>query len=102
MRRIRADPDLKGVHLSVGLTNFSFGVPKHIREGLENAYVTLGIHAGLDYVLGNPEKHLQLLDSQDRYLQVVSQALAEGRPTGTDSQEEAGFRQSARIMDLYR
>ena len=102
MRLIRADPDLEGVHLSVGLTNFSFGVPKQIREGLENAYITLGVDAGLDYVLGNPEKDLCLLDSDDRHLKVVMQALAEGRPENGESQEEAGFRQSARIMDLYK
>ena len=102
IRLIRADPDLQGVHLSVGLTNFSFGVPKHIREGLENAYITLAVENGLDYVLANPEKDLRLLDRDDRTLEVVVQALAEGRPDDGASQEEAGFRQSARIMDLYR
>ena len=102
IRLIRADPDLQGVHLSVGLTNFSFGVPKHIREGLENAYITLAVENGLDYVLANPEKDLRLLDRDDRTLEVVVQALAEGRPEDGVSQEEAGFRQSARIMDLYR
>ena len=102
MRLIRADPDMEGVHLSVGLTNFSFGVPMHIREGLENAYITLGVDAGLDYVLGNPEKDLRLLDSDDRFMEVIVQALAEGRPEAGESQEDAGFRQSARIMDLYR
>ena len=44
-RMIRQDPDLDGIHLSVGLTNFSFGVPKDIRQGLENAYITLGLEA---------------------------------------------------------
>ena len=102
MRMIRADSDLAGVHISVGLTNFSFGVPKHIREGLENAYITIGVESGLDCVLGNPEKQLGLLDESDRYLQIVRQALQEGRPADGESQEEAGFRQSARIMDLYR
>jgi 5-methyltetrahydrofolate--homocysteine methyltransferase len=102
MRLIRSDPDLKGVHLSVGLTNFSFGVPPNIREGLENAYITLAVEAGLDTLLGNPEKDLHLLDEDDRYLTVVKQALQEGRPAEGDSQEEAGFCQSARIMDLYR
>ena len=102
MRMIRADSDLAGVHISVGLTNFSFGVPKHIREGLENAYITIGVESGLNCVLGNPEKQLGLLGESDRYLQVVRQALEEGRPADGESQEEAGFRQSARIMDLYR
>ncbi len=37
MRMIRANPDYNGVHLSVGLTNFSFGMPRDIRERVESA-----------------------------------------------------------------
>ena len=102
MQMIREDPYLVGVHISVGLTNFSFGVPVHIREGLENAYITLALEAGLDVILGNPEKDLRPLEKEDRFFEVVRQALQEGRPDDGESQEEAGFRQSARIMDLYR
>jgi len=101
MRLIRADPDLAGVHISVGLTNFSFGVPKSIREGLENAYITLGLEAGLDFVLGNPEKHLHPLADESKYVTVVREALAAGRPQDGETQEDAGFRQSAKIMDLF-
>src|SRR5215212_2084055 len=43
MRMIRADADIKDVHLSVGLTNFSFGMPKDIRELIESAYLTLAV-----------------------------------------------------------
>ena len=102
MKLIRNDPDLNGVHLSVGLTNFSFGVPREIKEGLENSYITLALEAGLDFVLGNPEKDLHLLEPGDRYLDIVVEALQEGRPGEGESQEEAGFRQSAKIMDLYQ
>ncbi len=101
MRLIRADSDLHGVHISVGLTNFSFGVPKEIRQGLENAFITLALEAGLDFVLGNPEKDLRRLDDDSRYLAVVREALALGRPGDGETQEEAGFRQSAKIMDLF-
>lgn len=101
MRLIRQDPDLEGVHLSVGLTNFSFGVPKEIREGLENAFITLALANGLDFVLGNPEKDLRTLEPDDPHLQVVTAALEEGRPQNGESQEDAGFRQAAKIMDLF-
>jgi 5-methyltetrahydrofolate--homocysteine methyltransferase len=101
MRLIRSDPDLAGVHISVGLTNFSFGVPKTIRQGLENAYITLALKAGLDFVLGNPEKELHRLENDSRYLTVVRDALEAGRPREGETQEEAGFRQSAKIMDLF-
>lgn len=101
MRLIRTDPDLAGIHISVGLTNFSFGVPKQIREGLENAYITLATDAGLDVILGNPEKDLRRLKGDSPYLIVVKEALALGRPVNGETQEEAGFRQSLKIRDLY-
>lgn len=101
MRLIRSDAALQGVHLSVGLTNFSFGTPKKIREGLENAFLTLAVDAGLDFVLGNPEKDLGVLGSDDPYVRVVAEALACGRPGEGESQEEAGFRQAAKIMELF-
>jgi 5-methyltetrahydrofolate corrinoid/iron sulfur protein methyltransferase len=101
MRRIRATPDLKGVHLSVGLTNFSFGMPRDIREVVESAYLTLATEAGLDFVLGNPEKDLHILEPDNRYVQLVAAALAAGRPGEGITQEEAGFHQAAKIIELF-
>ena len=76
-------------------------MPKAIREGLENAYITLALEAGLDFVLGNPEKRLRTLEGDSKFLTVVRDALAAGRPQEGETQEEAGFRQSAKIMDLF-
>ena len=101
MRRIRANPDLKGVHLSVGLTNFSFGIPRDIREKVESAYLTLAVAAGLDFVLGNPEKNLHVLDPGDRFVRMVADALESGRPAAGETQEEAGFRQAAKIIEMF-
>ena len=101
MRLIRADADLEGLHLSVGLTNFSFGVPRGIREGIENAYLTLACEAGLDVVLGNPEKDLKLLSQDDNYVRIISEALESGRPQNGETQEDAGFRQAEKIMELF-
>lgn len=101
MRQIRANPDLDGVHLSVGLTNFSFGMPRDIRTHVENAYLTLAVEAGLDFVLGNPEKNLHLLDPDNRFVRLVADALASGRPGDGETQEEAGFRQAAKIIELF-
>jgi 5-methyltetrahydrofolate--homocysteine methyltransferase len=100
MRLIRANSDLAGVHLSVGLTNFSFGMPRAIRERVESAYLTLAVAAGLDCVLGNPEKRLGLLPQDDRFVRVVADALDAGRPLPGETQEEAGFRQAATIIGL--
>ena len=101
MQLISEDPDMKGVHLSVGLTNFSFGTPPKIRTPLENAYITLAMERGLDFVLGNPEKDLKILDAADPALATVKKALAAGRPVNGESQEDAGFRQAECIMELF-
>ena len=101
MRMIRANPDLAGVHISVGLTNFSFGMPRDIREKVESAYLTLAVEAGLDFVLGNPEKDLHLLDRDDPVVKGIEQALEAGRPTDGETQEEAGFRQAHKIIELF-
>jgi 5-methyltetrahydrofolate corrinoid/iron sulfur protein methyltransferase len=101
MRLIRANNDLRGVHLSVGLTNFSFGLPKDVRESVESAYLTLAVGAGLDFVLGNPEKNLHLLDEDDRFVLGIKQALEAGRPCAEETQEEAGFRQAMKIIEMF-
>jgi 5-methyltetrahydrofolate--homocysteine methyltransferase len=101
MRRIRADRDLAGVHLSVGLTNFSFGMPKAMRERVESAYLTIAVRAGLDFVLGNPEKDLHLLAADDFHVKGIEAALEAGRPDAGESQEEAGFRQAAKIIEMF-
>jgi cobalamin-dependent methionine synthase I len=101
MKLIRQDPDLDGIHISIGLTNFSFGVPKDIKTGLENAFITLALANGLDYILGNPEKDLKVLEKDSKYLKVVSEALELGRPKEGETQDTAGFRQSSKIMELY-
>ena len=91
----RLVPDLAGVHLSVGLTNFSFGMPRDMRESVESAYLTLAVEAGLDFVLGNPEKNLHLLERDDKFVRGIEAALEAGRPTHGETQEEAGFRQAS-------
>lgn len=101
MKRIRANPDLKGVHLSVGLTNFSFGMPRNIRHQVESAYLTIAVAAGLDFVLGNPEKNLRLLDADDKFVRGIQDAPECGRPAEGESQEEAGFRQAAKIIEMF-
>jgi 5-methyltetrahydrofolate--homocysteine methyltransferase len=101
MRMIRANPDLAGVHLSVGLTNFSFGMPKAMRENVESAYLTLAVAAGLDFVLGNPEKDLHLLDADDRIVRGIAEALECGRPSEGETQVEAGFRQAMKIIEMF-
>jgi cobalamin-dependent methionine synthase I len=101
MKMIRANPDLKDVHISVGLTNFSFGMPKAMRQEVESAYLTIAVEAGLDFVLGNPEKKLHTLDHDDKHVQGIKKALEAGRPAKGETQEEAGFRQAETIIEMF-
>ena len=100
MKLISQDPDLKGLHMSVGLSNFAWGIPKHIRLPLEKAYLALGYPLGLDYALANPEKEPQPLDANDPLVSQLRGALKQGRPLEGESQEDAGFRQAEYIMEL--
>jgi 5-methyltetrahydrofolate--homocysteine methyltransferase len=100
MKLISADPDLKGVHLVVGLSNFAWGTPKGIREELENAYLTLGMEAGLDFALANPEKNPGPLPKDHPTVARLRHALEQGRVAEGESQETAGFRQAESIMAI--
>jgi len=100
MRLISADPDLAGVHLIVGLSNFAWGTPKGVREQLENAYLTLGREVGLDYALANPEKSPGPLPADHPMVERLRQALAQGRAGEGETQETAGYRQAEAIMAI--
>jgi 5-methyltetrahydrofolate corrinoid/iron sulfur protein methyltransferase len=100
MRLIRNDPDLKGVHFIVGLSNFAWGTPKYIRDDLERAYLTLGMEAGLDFALANPEKRPAPLPADHPLVDKLRAALSCGRAVRGESQETAGFRQAEAIMEI--
>lgn len=102
MRLIRQDPDLQGVHLVVGLSNFAWGTPKYVREDLEKAYLRLGMEVGLDFALANPEKTPAPLAAHHPMVAQLRHALAQGRACNGESQEMAGFRQAEAIMDLCK
>jgi cobalamin-dependent methionine synthase I len=100
MRRMRADPDLRGVHFVVGLSNFAWGTPKGVREQLENAYLTLGMEVGLDFALANPEKSPGPLPADHPVVEKLRHALEQGRAGEGETQETAGFRQAEAIMAI--
>ena len=100
MRLIRQDPDLQGVHLIVGLSNFAWGTPKGVREELEKAYLTLGMETGLDFALANPEKSPAPLPESHPLVAKLRHALEQGRAKPGETHETAGFRQAEAIMEL--
>jgi cobalamin-dependent methionine synthase I len=100
MRMISADPDLKGVHMIVGLSNFAWGTPKGIREELEKAYLTLGMEVGLDFALANPEKTPGPLPPDHPVVAKLRDALEQGRPQAGETSETSGYRQAEAIMAI--
>jgi cobalamin-dependent methionine synthase I len=100
MKLISADPDLKGVHMIVGLSNFAWGTPKGVREELEKAYLTLGMEVGLDFAICNPEKTPGPLPSDNPMVARLRHALTEGRVRGGESSDIACFRQVEAIMAI--
>lgn len=100
MRLISADPDLKGVHMIVGLSNFAWGTPRAFRAELEKAYLTIGMEAGLDFALANPEKTPGPLPKEHPMVAKLRSALEQGRAREGESHEISGYRQVEAIMAL--
>jgi 5-methyltetrahydrofolate corrinoid/iron sulfur protein methyltransferase len=102
MGMMSRDPDLKGVHMVVGLSNFAWGTPKEVREELEKAYLTLGMQVGLDFALANPEKKPVPLPPDHPMVARLRHALEQGRPREGETHEISGFRQAEAIMSICR
>lgn len=100
MRLMSADPDLKGINMIVGLSNFAWGTPKGIRELLEKAYLTLAMELGLDFALANPERTPGPLPKEHPLVAKLRDALEQGRPRDGETHEISGYRQVEAIMAL--
>jgi 5-methyltetrahydrofolate corrinoid/iron sulfur protein methyltransferase len=73
--------ELKGCHMSVGLSNFSVQLPSRTAEGnlvktpLESAFLTLTNPIGMDHVIGSTKKKFKILDAEHPALQTVQDVL---------------------------
>jgi 5-methyltetrahydrofolate--homocysteine methyltransferase len=73
IKLIGADPDLKGVHMMGGLSNIGQQMPpkavdgSDLKHSLENAFLTLTVEHGFDYVLGTPWRGYEPL-AEDHYV----------------------------------
>ena len=101
MRLIRADQDLADAHLSVGLSNFAWGTPKHIRGDLEKAYLRIGTDAGLDFSIANPESGTTPLPADHETVTRLRYALEQGRAQPDETREAAGFRQAEAVLAIW-
>jgi len=64
---MQADPFFAGVHMSVGLSNFTVMLPSKTKDGapvkgpLESAFLTLAMPRGLDTIIGSTVRKYELL-----------------------------------------
>jgi cobalamin-dependent methionine synthase I len=82
IKLIKADPDLAGAHFSLGLSNFTVMLPpkrangKAVKTPLQNAFLTLAVPLGLDFVIGAADRDYKLLPAGDDALVCLKEFLA--------------------------
>lgn len=81
MERIHADPDLAGIHMSVGLSNFTVMLPSKRKDGtpvksaLESAFLTIAMPRGLDMIIGSVKRKYELLPEDHPAMQCLRAVL---------------------------
>lgn len=81
IRMIGADPELKGIHVSGGITNIGQQLPAKAADGsdlkrqLERAFVTVAMPLGLDTILATPWHEFQPLPEGNFVLEIFRQIL---------------------------
>lgn len=78
---IGSTPLFKGCHMSVGLSNFTVMMPSKTKSGhlvktpLENAFLTLTVPKGLDYVIGSTKKNYDFLPEDHPAMQAIFKVM---------------------------
>lgn len=81
IRLIHADPALRGVHMSVGLSNFSVMIPPKRADGspskgpLESAFLTMAVPLGMDFVIGSVKRKYEILTADHPAMQCLTDCL---------------------------
>lgn len=82
IKLIHGDPALKGVHMSVGLSNFSVMLPPKRADGsptkgpLESAFLTMSVPLGMDHVIGSVKRKYELLPDDHPAMLCLKDCLA--------------------------
>ena len=93
---IHNDADFAGVHVSVGLSNFSVMLPPKRADGspvkgpLESAFITRAMPLGLDTVIGSVKRKYALLEPEHPAMQCLEDCIKTG-----------GFESIMRVRDFY-
>jgi cobalamin-dependent methionine synthase I len=97
LEMMQNDPDFKGVHASVGLSNFTVMLPPKRADGsptkgpLESAFLTKAIPLGLDHVIGSVKRKYEQLSPDHPAMQCLEDCLASG-----------GFESIMRVREFYK
>ena len=97
MKMIHDDPDMKGYHASVGLSNFTVMLPTKRKDGslikgpLESAFLTRAMPLGLDFVIGSVKRNYETLTDDHPAMQCIDDCLRLG-----------GFESIMRVMQFYK
>jgi len=81
LRLIHDDPAFAGVHMSVGLSNFTVMLPPKrkdgspVRSALESAFLTKAIPLGLDMIIGSVKRKYELLPPEHPAMQCLEAVL---------------------------
>jgi len=81
MRLIHDDPSLRGVHMSVGLSNFTVMIPAKRADGsptkgpLESAFLTLAMPLGLDHIIGSVKRKYERLPPDHPAMRCLNDCL---------------------------
>ncbi len=82
IRMIGADSAMKGVHMSVGLSNISIMVPSKALDGsplkllLESAFLTNTVPYGLDTIIGTAGRDYKILPEDNFVMKGFNEAMA--------------------------
>jgi 5-methyltetrahydrofolate--homocysteine methyltransferase len=96
IRMIHDDPQFKGVHMSVGLSNFTVMLPPKRADGsptkgpLESAFLTMAMPLGMDHVIGSVKRKYELLTPDHPAMQCL-----------TDCLKLEGFDVIMRVQEFY-
>ena len=96
MELIHNDANLAGIHMSVGLSNFTVMLPPKTADGtpvkssLESAFLTKAMPLGLDMVIGSVRRKYSILEPDHPAMQCLEDCL-----------QQSGFESIMRVRDFY-
>ncbi len=96
MRRIQDDSSMAGIHISVGLSNFTVMLPSRRPDGapvkgpLQDAFLTIAMPLGLDVVIGSVKRNYAVLNESDEALICVRECA-----------DLSGFDSIMRVKEFY-